>query len=141
MSVLRLAVWDEHTLNQGAACMAKLKQLRSEALARNDALQSGASVGPSRVECPACSKPYAEHAESGLLACASKFSTEESEFESEFVEASFKVEEPDPVKRAELEARTLQIVCSCGKTLGEHSVEEILSCDRRQRGGNAGGGV
>ena len=111
--------------------MAKLKQLRSEALARNDALQSGASVSPSKVECPVCSKPYGEHAESDLSACASKLSTgteEELEFQGEFVEASFKGEEPDPVKRAELEARTLQMVCSCGKALGDHSGEEILSC-------------
>ena len=135
-----LTVWQEHTLNQRAACMANLNQLFSEAMA---ASQSGASVSPSKVECPVCSKPFGEHAESDLRACASKRSpgTEELEFQSEFIDASFKGEEPDPVKRAELEARTLQMVCSCGKALGAHTVEEILSCDRRQREGNAGGGV
>ena len=136
-----LTVWQEHTLNQRAACMANLNQLFSEAMA---ASQSGASVSPSKVECPVCSKQFAKHAESDRRACASKRSpgTEELEFQGDFADASFKRQEPNPVKRGELQAQTRQIiVCSCGRPVGAHTVEEAVACARKQREGNAGGGV
>jgi len=134
-------VWQEHTLNQVDACMAKIKLEISEALARKDTLQSEASVDPLKVICPACSKPFGEHTKADLISCADKFPKRERgpsglEYQNEFIEGHFEGEEPDPVKRAKIRAQTLQLLCSCGKALGDHTVDESLACSSRDREGN-----
>ena len=119
-------IWQEHTLNQVDACMAILKQEIAQTLARGDKLQSEVGVFQSKVNiCPVCSKPYGEHSEADLDSCAGKWPKRERgasglELQREFVEAHFENEEPDPIKRAKLQAQTLQTLCSCGKTVGDH---------------------
>ncbi|MGA8342475.1 MAG: hypothetical protein WB781_11110, partial [Candidatus Sulfotelmatobacter sp.] len=55
----------------------------------------------------------------------------------EIVTSRFKGDDPDPAKRAEKRRRmmplVMQSVCECGKTVAEHSREEILACAHKQR--------
>ena len=45
-----------------------------------------------------------------------------------------KCEAPDPTKRAELLARAMNTECpSCAKLIGDHTLEEIRACWRRER--------
>jgi hypothetical protein len=121
-----------------------MKRQFSEALARRDTLQSEAAVGPSKVNiCPVCSKPYGEHSEADLGSCAGKWPKRERgasglELQREFVEVHFKDEEPDPIKRAKFQAQTLQVLCACGKTVGDHTEDEIMACFHRDGEGNEG---
>jgi hypothetical protein len=117
--------------------MAIMEKQFSEARAPRDTLQSEAGVGTSKVNiCPVCSKPYGEHTEADLRSCVGPWPKRERggsglELQCEFFEAHFKNEEPDPIKRAKLQAQTLQVLCSCGKAVGDHTVDEIDACFHR----------
>ena len=114
-------VWQEHTLNQVDPCMAKLKRDTTEALVLSAASQSEASLSPSKVEiCPVCSRPYRAHTEADLSSCVANFPFLERgasglELQSEFIEAHFKDEEPDPVKRAQLQAKLYKLSAYAGR--------------------------
>ena len=133
-------VWQEHTLNQVDACMAKLKRDTAEALSLSAASQSEASLSPTKVEiCPVCTRPYQAHTEADLSYCAANFPKLERgasglELQSIFTEVHFKDEEPDPVKRAKLHSQTLQTLCLCGKAVGDHTEDEIIACLERGQG-------
>jgi intracellular sulfur oxidation DsrE/DsrF family protein len=83
----------------------------------------------------ACGKTLREHSVEELKTCAIKFGGEVTGTEIDIPIADFGGQEPDPVKRTELQAQTLNTVCACGKTLREHSVEEIKICANKQRKG------
>ena len=81
----------------------------------------------------ACGKTLRGHSVEELKTCAIKFGGEVTGTEIDIPIADFDEQEPDPVKRAKLHDRTLNTICSCGKTLQEHSVEEIRACANGQR--------
>ena len=50
------------------------------------------------------------------------------------VDAHFKGENPDPIKRAERQAQAMNEQCpTCNKIVGEHTPEEIRVCARQGR--------
>lgn len=133
-------IWQEHTLKQIDACTAMMNLHISAALARDATLQGKAGVTPAVEICPVCSKTSLEHTEAQLRSCAAKWRKHDRgatglEIQCDFAEADFKNHEPDPdpVKRAQLRARMLQLLCSCGKAYGDHTQNEIRACAERNR--------
>jgi hypothetical protein len=128
-------VWQEHTINEVGGCMAIMDIDSSVALARS----GKPSPNPSTVEiCPVCNKLPAEHTEDELRSCVAKWRKHEKgatglKLQGRFIMAVAKNEELDPVKRAQLRARMLQLLCSCGKAYGDHTQDEIRACAERNR--------
>jgi hypothetical protein len=128
-------VWQRHTLNEIDGCMAILHLEFSVALARSG--KRGAT-SPTVEPCPVCNKLPAEHAETDLTSCMTKWRKRPKgatglQLQHSFLEGHFEYEEPDPVKRAQMNARMLQSRCFCGKTRGDHTVNEIRACAERNR--------
>src|SRR4029077_3447114 len=93
--------------------------------------------------CPVCNKTAGEHTEADYMSCAGKLRKRERratglKILGVFREARFKNEEPNPLKRAQLRAQMLQRLCSCGKTLGEHTQDEFRTCSLRRQEGKRG---
>ena len=132
-------VWQEHTVNQVDACAAIMKEMYSRAARRDTKNEASAfQFQPGISSCPVCKELFGEHADADLNSCAGKlrkraFRASGLELQSDFAEADFKNQEPDPAKRATLRAQMLQSLCSCGKTFGDHMQDEILACARKQR--------
>ena len=132
-------VWQEHTLSELNGCEAIMKLQFHQALARRDTLQKQAEIfAQTNICCPVCSKRPGEHTEADLRSCVGKWRKRERgatglELQGDFPEAHFKNEEPDPAKRAKLHAQMLQRLCSCGKTLGGHTQDEVRACSGKKR--------
>jgi hypothetical protein len=124
-------VWEEHTWTEIGGCMVILELEFSAALAHDAKLKGKPSPSPPRVEvCPVCNKLTAEHTDDDQRSCVSKWRKRERgatglPLQHSFSKVSYEKEEPDPVKRAQLQARAMQALCSCGKAFGDHTVEEI----------------
>jgi hypothetical protein len=67
-----------------------------------------------------------------LRACAIKWGGEATDTEIDIPMGDFKGQEPDPVKRSASQQQSLNTVCACGKTLREHSKEEVKACAQQQ---------
>jgi hypothetical protein len=48
-------------------------------------------------------------------------------------EATFRYQEPDPVKRAQMHEEMMNRTCVCGKTFREHSIEDHKACAAKKR--------
>src|SRR5438477_6958607 len=85
----------------------------------------------------ACGRHFREHSLQELKACALQFGGEVNGDDIDIPIAHFEGEDPDPAKRAEKRRRmrplVMQSVCECGKTMAEHSKEDILACANKQR--------
>lgn len=133
-------VWQEHTLNEVDGCMAITHLQFSVAVARSGTEQNKAKLRRWAVEpCPVCNKFPAEHTEADLMSRLSKWRAREQgttglELQREFGQGRGKNEEPDPVKRAQFRAPVRQRLCSCRIARGDHTLDEILACARRNRG-------
>lgn len=134
-------VWQEHTLNETRGCMAIMHIEYSAAVAR-DAKLKGKPVPADRevALCPVCGKTSEEHTESDVSYCAAKWRKREEgstglELQHSFLTSQTvaRGEDPDPLKRAQLQARMMQMHCSCGKANGDHTVDEIRACIERGR--------
>jgi hypothetical protein len=136
-------VWQEHTINEVGGCMAIMHIEFSVAVARDAKLQGKPeSADREVVLCPVCGETSEEHTENDVSSCLSKWRKREQgatglKLQGEFFTAHFENEEPDPMKRAQMSARMLQRLCSCGKARGDHTVDEIRACAERNRS-NAG---
>ena len=50
------------------------------------------------------------------------------------INAEFKGQDPDPKKRAEMQAHAMAGDCpTCGRIIGDHAPEEIRACSQRGR--------
>ena len=135
-------VWQEHTLTELNGCEAIMKLEYYQALAGSDGLQGQAgTLAQANICCPVCGKLSEDHAEADLRFCVERWRKRERgatglDVQSNFIEAHFANEEPDPVKRAKLHGQLLKELCSCGKVLGSHTPDELTTCfDRRRREG------
>lgn len=135
-------VWQEHTLNEVDDCIAILHLEYSVALARDAKLKGKPIPNPTEEFCPVCNKLTSEHSDDDERSCVSKWRKREEgatglEFQHSFmvsrVTARGQVEDPDPLKRAQLQAQMMQMLCSCGKANGDHTVDEIMACIDRER--------
>jgi hypothetical protein len=100
-----------HTMNEIDGCVEIMYVQFSAALARS------VNPRPPRVEiCPVCHQLPDEHTEADLTSCMAKWRKQERggtlEIHAEFIQAQFKNEEPDPVKRAQFLAQFRQRLCS-----------------------------
>src|SRR5215472_4552760 len=109
-------VWQDHTLNETHGCMAILHIQYYVAVARDAKLQ-GKPVSADRdvVLCPVCGKTSEEHTEADVNSCETKWRKRDEgstglELQHSFLTAQTiaKGEEPDPLKRAQLQARMMQ---------------------------------
>jgi hypothetical protein len=110
-------VWQDHTLNEVDGCMTILHMQHSAARAR-DAKLKGKPVltHPEVALCPVCRKTSAEHTEDDISFCMAKWRKREQgstglESQHSFLTAQFEGQEPDPLKRAQLQARMMQAPC------------------------------
>ena len=87
--------------------------------------------------CDYCGRDLREHSQQELKDCALQSGDEVSDDHVEIIGVSFKGEDPDPAKRAEKRRRMrreiMESVCACGRTMAEHSRENILACAHKQR--------
>jgi protein-arginine kinase activator protein McsA len=132
-------VWQEHTITEDYACRA-LMRLGFAVAQALDATRKGKAVPADRqvVLCPVCGKTSEEHTEANLVSCLAKWRKREQgstglELQHIFLEAHGDNADPDPVKEAQRRAGMLQRLCSCGKTLGDHTSQEITACAERNR--------
>lgn len=116
------------------AAMAIMHMESSAALAR----RGKPSPDPSTVEnCPVCNKLPAEHTDADLRTCVAKWRKHVKGAtgltrQGRFITAVAKNQQPDPVKRAQLGAQALELLCSCGKAYGDHTQDEIRACAERK---------
>lgn len=88
--------------------------------------------------CGYCGRHFREHSEQDFWDCAVRSGGKVMENGGCVINsARLKGEDPDPAKRAakrrEMLPKIMESVCECGKTIAEHSMEDILSCDDKQR--------
>jgi hypothetical protein len=132
-------VWQEHTLNEVDGCMAIMHIEYSVAVGRDTKLKGKPAPADREVAlCPVCRKTSAEHTEDDISFCMAKWRKREQgstglESQHSFLTVNFEGEDPDPLKRAQLQVRMMQAPCICGKANGDHTVDEIRACAERNR--------
>jgi hypothetical protein len=87
--------------------------------------------------CGYCGRHFREHSEQDFRDCAVKSGGEVSDDGCVIASADFKGEDPDPAKRAarrrEMLPKIMESICTCGKTIADHSREGIRACAHKQR--------
>ena len=131
-------VWQDHTLRETDGCMAILHMQIFAAKVGDARLKGKPFPNPPAEVCPVCNKLTSEHSDDDVSSCMAKWRKRERgstglELQRSFLEGNFANEEPDPLKRAQLHARIMQRICSCGKAYGDHSVDEIRACAERPK--------